>query len=46
MDEEEVSLLDSIFELGKHVKPLRGCFLEELAKKVGLYVNVMVNIDK
>ena len=25
---------------------MRGCFVEELANKVGLYVNVFVNIDK
>ena len=45
MDEEGFSLLDSIFERGKRAKPVRGCFVEELAKKVGLYVNVMVNLD-
>ena len=46
MDEEGTFPLDSIFELGKRAKPVRGCFVEELAKKVGLYVNVMVNVDK
>ena len=46
MDEEETILRDSIFELGKRANPLRGCFVEELANKVGLNVNVLVNIDK
>ena len=46
MDEEGTFPLDSIFERGKGAKPVRGCFVEELSKKVGLYVNVMVNVDK
>ena len=40
LEEEGVVARDSIFERGKSLKPVRGCFGEELANKVGLYENV------
>ena len=38
--EEGVVARDSIFERLKSLKPVRGCFGEELANKESLYENV------